>query len=179
VYVGTWKKWKRVTLLLDSFNNLINKTTEKNIRLVLCGDNSANKSDDVIGILKKNKMLNDNVIITHRINRDELLTWVKGAIALVQPSEYEGFGLPIIESLALNVPVICSDIEVFKEIGVNYVHYFNKNDVCSLSNKMIELLDKKNNGIDIKPNPSKEFFEKFKWENVANFIKQILDDENE
>lgn len=38
------------------------------------------------------------------------------AKVLVQPSLYEGFGIPPLEALALGTPVIISDIDVFKEL---------------------------------------------------------------
>lgn len=44
--------------------------------------------------------------------------------AVLFPSRYEGFGLPIIEGLYNKLPVICSDIPVFREVGGDNVHYF-------------------------------------------------------
>lgn len=46
------------------------------------------------------------------------------ALAVVMPSEAEGFGLPLIESAAAGTPVIARDIPVFREIGGSNVHYF-------------------------------------------------------
>ena len=42
----------------------------------------------------------------------------------VFPSLDEGFGIPILEALYFSIPTICSDIEVFKEIGNNSVEFF-------------------------------------------------------
>ncbi|WP_151901196.1 glycosyltransferase family 4 protein [Sulfurimonas hydrogeniphila] len=56
---------------------------------------------------------------------DEYLDEVyKTAIAVLMPSEAEGFGLPLIEAAQKNKPVIARDIPVFKEIAGNNISYF-------------------------------------------------------
>lgn len=42
---------------------------------------------------------------------------IAGARAMLMPSFAEGFGLPLAEAIAARVPIIASDIEVFREIG--------------------------------------------------------------
>jgi len=60
---------------------------------------------------------------------------------LVQPSLYEGFGLPPLEAMVLGTPALISDILVFKEIYNDFpVTFFKTGDAIDLKNKMIELL---------------------------------------
>src|SRR6185295_19006242 len=47
----------------------------------------------------------------------ELITWLHHAQALLFASFVEGFGLPLTEALSLRVPVIASDLAVFREIA--------------------------------------------------------------
>lgn len=61
----------------------------------------------------------------HRLGRvgdDERDAWLAGAAALVFPSEYEGFGAPLVEAMSLGTPVVCSDapavVEVVGDAGV-------------------------------------------------------------
>jgi glycosyltransferase involved in cell wall biosynthesis len=46
-----------------------------------------------------------------------------GAAALLLPSLYEGFGLPVIEAMQLGVPVVCSDLPVLREVSGGFAHY--------------------------------------------------------
>ena len=47
----------------------------------------------------------------------DLRSVVAGAAALVLPSRDEGFGLPVLEALACDVPVVCSDVPALREVS--------------------------------------------------------------
>ncbi|HKS46047.1 MAG TPA: glycosyltransferase family 1 protein [Amycolatopsis sp.] len=61
---------------------------------------------------------------------------VAGASALVLPSRDEGFGLPVLEALACDVPVVCTDIPALREISGGYTHLVPYTDVDALADAL-------------------------------------------
>ena len=75
----------------------------------------------------------DDVMFTGRLDDDELLCEIASASYLVQPSLYEGFGLPPLEALCLGTQPIISDIPVFREVyGDLPVEFFRCGDAEDL-----------------------------------------------
>lgn len=56
------------------------------------------------------------------------------------PSLYEGFGLPVLEAMALGAPVVCSDASSLPEVGGDAVRYFNPTDPTSIATAMGQVL---------------------------------------
>lgn len=92
-------------------------------------------------------------------------------------SEYEGFGLPILEAQYFNVPVICSDIPVFREIagdGAIFVNQFNIKDAAS------EIFQFINNPMLIKKTiiAAKKNCQLFTWKNFAKNMYNLYNSFN-
>lgn len=134
VFVGNIKKNKGLKTLLEAFSKL-----EDDTKLTIIGDSSnfKNKDDEV------EKYFNlPNVCFSGFLSDDEMLKIIAHAKYLVQPSLYEGFGLPPLEAMYLNTQPIISDIEVFKEVYQNLpVKFFKAGDFNSLVEKLKETPD--------------------------------------
>ena len=59
----------------------------------------------------------DRVVWLTGATREEVVLLMQGAHVLMQPSRYEGFGLPVIEAMACGCPVIASDIPALHEVS--------------------------------------------------------------
>ena len=123
LFVGSVKPHKNLKNALLGFSLMKNKAH----KFVIVGKKEGFITGDnkVFGIVDNLNKDTERVIFTGNISDDELYSWYKGATALVQPSFYEGFGLPVVEAMKFNLPIACSDIPVFREIGKNFVSYFN------------------------------------------------------
>jgi glycosyltransferase involved in cell wall biosynthesis len=81
------------------------------------------------------------ITFTGFISNERILEYLSSAALLVQPSLYEGFGLPPLEAMFLGTPALISDIQVFREIYNDFpVSFFRAGDSADLKKKMMELL---------------------------------------
>ncbi len=74
---------------------------------------------------------------------------IKNSQALVYPSFYEGFGIPILESLCLKTPVICSDLSVFKQSFADLPIYCDVFSKEKFNTALHSLLEKKITQLDV------------------------------
>ena len=86
----------------------------------------------------------DNVILTDFISESEKNSLIQNADFFVFASLKEGFGIPLIEAMCLNENILASDIDVFKEIGGEYINYFSPTDTKFLMNYLKDNKKSKN-----------------------------------
>ena len=70
-------------------------------------------------------LANEQVEILGWIPREQLYQLYRGALGLIYPSTFEGFGMPVLEAMAAGVPVACSDIPPLREVARSTVHFFD------------------------------------------------------
>lgn len=130
VYVGNIKKHKGLKTLVDAFC-LATRRGQTDKLLIVGNSESFRTSDgDVAGIISDNP----NIEFTGWVTNEKLTQLIAEAKALIQPSLYEGFGIPPLEALYLGTNVILSDIPVFKEIYACLpVTFFEKGNSSQLS----------------------------------------------
>lgn len=123
LFVGSVKPHKNLKNALLGYKMIDNKE----LKFVIVGKKEGFVTGDkeVFEIVDNLNASGDHVVFTGNISDEELYSWYKGATALIQPSFYEGFGLPIVEAMKFGLPISCSDISVFREIGKDHVVYFD------------------------------------------------------
>jgi len=98
------------------------------------------EKDDIYPEIIATKGLSRNFRFLGFVPDEELVTLYRNAIALVYPSLYEGFGLPILEAMANECPVVCSNTSSLPEVAGEAAIYFNPYSTESLKEAVVELL---------------------------------------
>ena len=114
VVCGTIEPRKNHLLLLNVWRDLAAAANPP--KLVIVGKRGWLNAN-VVALLQKCDALRPHVIEAGGLSTPALRALLAGARALLAPSFAEGFGLPAAEAIAAKVPVIASDIQVFREIG--------------------------------------------------------------
>lgn len=128
--VSTIEPRKNHSYLLDAFDLLWNANVP--VRLCIIGKIGW-KCEALIARIKKHPEVNKKLFMFNKLDDTGLQYAYQHAKALVFPSFVEGFGLPIVEAMQRHLPVMASDIPVFKEIGSEFVAYFKLSDPNSLA----------------------------------------------
>lgn len=114
LYVGRIEEKKNVRLLLDAFV-LISKE-KKRVNLVLGGRNGYG-FEMIQGKIKNlPKEIRDRVFQPGHLPRYDMIRYLQHATIFAFPSQYEGFGLSVLEALACGLPVVCSDNSSLPEV---------------------------------------------------------------
>lgn len=82
-------------------------------------------SDDIIYFLRNDPTIRNSIVWLDRVDDRELQWLYDNCRFTIYPSYYEGWGLPVAESLALGKPCIASNISSIPEVGGNLVEYFS------------------------------------------------------
>ncbi|SEC48901.1 Glycosyltransferase involved in cell wall bisynthesis [Tenacibaculum sp. MAR_2009_124] len=140
LFVGNLKPHKNLITLLKAYNSLENYI-KKNFKILIVGKEKGfiTSDNESLYFVKKNN-LSENVVFTGYIEDNQLPHIYGKASLFVFPSYYEGFGLPVLEAMISNVPVIASDSSSIPEVGGNAVCYFNPFSSEDLAQKIKLLL---------------------------------------
>jgi glycosyltransferase involved in cell wall biosynthesis len=132
---GTWSQYlfyparpwphKNHVRLFEAFAQL--RVERPALRLVLTGEGD-------FGTLP------DGVQARGRVSRDELVGLYRGATALVFPSLYEGFGMPVVEAMACGCPVASSNAASLPEVAGDAGRLFDPRDVGEIAAAVDEVL---------------------------------------
>ena len=116
VMLGTIEPRKNHWMLLQLWRRLVEQRGAAAPRLVVIGQRGW-ECENVVDLLERCEPLRGFVSEHNACSDGELATFLHHAQALLMPSFAEGYGMPVVEALAAGVPVIASDLAVFREIA--------------------------------------------------------------
>ena len=173
LYVGNAYPHKNLEWLMDVFYKDLG---DLKIDLVLVG-----KEDYFFKRLKDYKVQNESngdnrkVIFPGYVSDENLQLLFQGALAYVFPSKYEGFGIPPLEAMANNCPVISSNRASMPEVLGEAALYFDPED----KNALFELIKKIYKNIQIGEDlikKGREQVKKYSWTKCAEMTKNVLEE---
>ena len=122
VVLSTIEPRKNHLMLLQLWRRLREESGENVPRLIIIGQRGW-ECENVVDQLERSRLLRGYVFEFSRCGDVELATYLHHAQALLFPSFVEGYGMPLIEALAASVPVIASDLAVFREFAGEIPEY--------------------------------------------------------
>jgi glycosyltransferase involved in cell wall biosynthesis len=135
LHVGARKGYKNFAGLARAF--AASSWLKNNFRIVCFGGRAFSGAEQ--GLLT-NLGLTSTQVVQLSGGDDRLAALYKAAAAFVYPSRYEGFGIPPLEAMAQDCPVICSASSSIPEVVGDAGEYFNPDDIESIRNAMERVL---------------------------------------
>lgn len=127
VILSTIEARKNHLLVLNIWRDLVKEMGDMAPRLILIGQRGW-ECENVLDMLERCEILHGHVIEIQSCSDSMLSSYLQHTRALLFPSFTEGYGMPLAEALSLGVPVIASDLAVFREIAHDIPEYIHPLD---------------------------------------------------
>lgn len=130
LFVGTRGGYKNFITLVKAFSKISAQYPSLHLVCAGGGNFSAGEQDlfRTLGIVAKVEQMS--------VSDEELAIMYNRSQCFVFPSEYEGFGMPILEAFECGAPVICAQSSCFPEIAQDAAMYFPAHDVTALADML-------------------------------------------
>lgn len=133
LYTGVHREHKNVLGMIRAFEKFLE--TNPDAELVITGKEDPYYPEVRGEIVQKN--LQNSVKLVGLVSEEELKMLMYFAKVFVFPSFYEGFGLPPLEAMAMEIPVIASNCSAIPEVCGNAAEYFDPHNITEMSECMI------------------------------------------
>ena len=170
LYVGRLERKKNLATLIEAFATYREKTGAKE-KLVLVG--RAGYGYDEIKYLIDEMDLENEVLNLGWVEEEDLAAIFNQAEIFIFPSLHEGFGIPVIQAMACNTPVLASDIPALKEVAQEAALFFS----CRDTSDLFEKIKKLENSPDLKKELKRrglEHSQNFSWEKCAQETLEVI-----
>ena len=167
LYIGSIHPRKNMERVLKAFKFLIQQEEQQSHKLVIVGRMAWKASS--VQKLMDDPLISKNLIWLGNLEDKELVKILGSSSALVYPSLFEGFGIPIVEALNCHIPVITSNTSSMPEVGGDGAYYVDPYSVDSIYNGMKRIIQDKNLRSKLIEH-GKEQIHKFDWDKTAKKI---------
>ncbi|MBK6382807.1 MAG: glycosyltransferase family 4 protein [Chitinophagaceae bacterium] len=171
IYAGSIHPRKNLITLLKAFS-VFKKRQQTNMKLVLAG-RLAWQYESFEKDLKSYKYRND-VVLTGYVEDAVLADIIGAAYAQVYPSLFEGFGVPVLEAMRCDVPVITSADSAMQEIAKDAALYADANSHTDIANKMMLLYKDENLRKELILK-GRQIVKQYSWDKTATLLWQSIE----
>lgn len=135
LHVGSTIPRKRIDVLLRTF--AVVRGEFPGTRLIRVGGGF---TEAQAALLRDLRIDPSAIMVLPYLDRTQLAAVYRRAAIVLQPSDAEGFGLPVAEAMACGVPVVASDLPVLREVGGSVTEYCPAGDVAGWSGTVCAML---------------------------------------
>ncbi len=166
LFVGNRRVYKNFDTFVESIASLLKD--DNGLHLVCAGGGKFTPWEiaglEKLGIMQK--------VIQYPFDDSKLAQFYRNALALVFPSLYEGFGIPILEAFSCGCPVIASNISSLPEVAGDAAEYFDPADTMSISGAVKKVIGNDDLMRELKAR-GYERLKAFSWEKTAANTKKL------
>jgi glycosyltransferase involved in cell wall biosynthesis len=171
VYAGAIHPRKNLMNLLKAFS-VFKKRQQTNMKLMLVG-RLAWKYESFEKDLKSYKYRND-VVVTGYVEDKELVSLIGSAYGMIYPSLFEGFGVPVLEAMRCDVPVITSADSAMQEIAKDAALYADANNHKNIADKMMLMYKDENLRKELILK-GRQIANQYNWDKTAALLWQSIE----
>jgi len=164
LFVGNRYAYKNFDLFVESVAELLIKY---DLQLQVVGPLPSQKEQQLIAGLN----IASHVNFRGHVSEEELFHCYHNALCFGFPSLEEGFGIPLLEAATANCPVVCSDIDIFREVADDSALYFDPRSKESIHQQVEKLVLSDSLRLDL-IQCGHENLKRFSWKKAA---KKTLD----
>ncbi len=171
VFVGAFNPRKNLDGLINAYT-IFRSKVNSSIKLVLVGEPMFKTK--AIKDAYNNCPFKNDIIFTGRQEVNELRNIIGASFAMIYPSLFEGFGIPVLEAIKCEVPLAVSNTTAIPEVAGDAAIYFDPSNTESIANSMVELFNNeplRNKLVE----SAKSQSQKFNWDfSAAKLYESIL-----
>jgi len=173
LFIGAGDERRRVDDLVAAYNML--KSQGHDIQLVLAGENFKSPESIPVPFVREAVMKSSykrDILTLGYISDEQKQELYKNAIAYVYPTLYEGFGIPILEAMLLNCPVVVYKNSSTGEVGGKHATYADS--WASIVERVEDLIGEPVKARALRLEKAKQYAESFTWDQTARTIYDEL-----
>lgn len=170
LFVGTIQPRKNLARLLQAFD-IFKAETQAPVKLLIVGKRGFNHQR--LNRVHQQMLYRQDVQFTGRVSPSDLNALYASALSLVYVPLYEGFGLPIVEAMRANTPVLCANISAMPEIYGEAAYGVNPHDEVAIAAGMKALYEDEGLRQHL-VQAGRVQQAQFTWEGTAQSVWQVL-----